>query len=112
MHQPHRPQSWVVYQVSFDRNATLMNVVCDKTEWDSLERDRPGDHTLLKSGIPTEAEADRYARSLAFPGETPGRGSRRAAHLPLLHKAKLADQVDGLAAGAVQGVELAEVRDV
>ena len=39
------------------------NAVCEQSEWEAMERDRPGLHTLIRSGIASEGEAERLARS-------------------------------------------------
>jgi hypothetical protein len=60
--------SWVVYRMTLHGNAVGGNVVCEQREWDTIERARPGYHTLLHSGLKTEQEAERLARGTA--GET------------------------------------------
>lgn len=54
--------SWVVYRMSL-HNKPAMNAVCEQSEWEAIELSRPGYHTLVKSGIATEAEAEWMARS-------------------------------------------------
>ena len=53
---------WVVYQMTIHNQVERMNAVCEQSEWDEMERARPGYHVLVRSGIPTEAEAERQAR--------------------------------------------------
>jgi hypothetical protein len=52
-----------------------INAVCEQAEWDAMERDRPGYHTLVQEGIPNEGEAERLARSAPIQGSesTPSR---------------------------------------
>ena len=57
------PASWVVYRATFDRKAVGMTAVCEQEEWEAMERDTPGHHTLVKGGIPTEGEAEQLARA-------------------------------------------------
>jgi hypothetical protein len=57
------PVSWVVYRATFDRKAGEMTAVCEQGEWEAMERDQPGRRTLLKAGIPTEGEAEQFARA-------------------------------------------------
>jgi hypothetical protein len=57
------PVSWVVYRMILHGKATGMNAVCEQAEWEAMERDRPGYHTLLQAGIASENEADRIARA-------------------------------------------------
>jgi hypothetical protein len=56
---------WAVYRVSMDGKATGINVVCEQGEWDAMELAHPGWYTLVRSGIPSEAEAERLARGTA-----------------------------------------------
>ena len=55
--------TWVVYEKFFHRQATGQNAVCEQSEWEEMERIRPGYHNVIKAGIATESEADRYARN-------------------------------------------------
>jgi hypothetical protein len=57
------PNSWVVYRMTLHGKATGMNAVCEQSEWEAMERDRPGYHTLVRAGIASESEADRIART-------------------------------------------------
>jgi hypothetical protein len=52
---------WVVYE-SVIKGEAGPRVVCEQAEWDAMERDHPGLRTLVRSGIATEAEAERWAR--------------------------------------------------
>jgi hypothetical protein len=57
-------RSWVVYRTTIPgKTASVMNGVCEQGEWDTMERNRPGHHTLILAGIATEGEAERVARS-------------------------------------------------
>lgn len=56
--------SWVVYQMAIGSKAEGMRAVCLQSEWDDMERARPGYHTLLRSGIANEGQAERIAREL------------------------------------------------
>jgi hypothetical protein len=53
---------WVVYRMTFHRKPVGMYAVCEQSEWDSMELDRPGYHTLVRAGITNEGEAERLAR--------------------------------------------------
>jgi hypothetical protein len=57
--------TWVVYAVPTTDPSTAPKAVCTATEWAVLERDRPGVYFLVRSGIPTEPEAERLARGSA-----------------------------------------------
>jgi hypothetical protein len=48
---------------------TGASAVCELSEWDAMERARPGYHALVRAGIPSEGEAERLAR-----GGMPGGG--------------------------------------
>ena len=54
--------SWVVYQMTVRNNPDGMRAVCEQSEWEKLERDRPGYHKLIQAGIATENEAELLAR--------------------------------------------------
>jgi hypothetical protein len=62
--QPTPIVSWVVYQMTIHRKPSV-NAVCEQTEWDAMELERPGYHTLVRSGITNEPEAERLARGTA-----------------------------------------------
>ena len=70
--------SWVVYKMAL-RNAESQNAVCEQSEWDDLERDRPGQHTLVRSGITNEGEAERLARGTSADGLKSGY-AKKASH--------------------------------
>jgi hypothetical protein len=61
-----KAESWVVYLMSVHGKPAGMNAVCEQSEWDAMELARPGYHTLVRSGIVSEAEADRIARERAL----------------------------------------------
>ncbi len=65
MPKSRRAVSWVVYQSNLDGKAAGVNAVCEQAEWDAMERANPGRHTLVRSGIANEAEAERLARGTA-----------------------------------------------
>ena len=54
--------SWVVYQKPVKGEPLGMNAVCEQREWDAMERDKPGYHTLIRAGITNECEAEKLAR--------------------------------------------------
>jgi hypothetical protein len=54
--------SWVVYRMTIHGKPSGMSAVCEQGEWDAMEHARPGYHTLVLAGIPTEGEAERLAR--------------------------------------------------
>lgn len=61
MNQPEC-HSWVVYLMTVHGKPSGMNAVCEQTEWDAMELSRPGYHTLVRSGIENENEAELVAR--------------------------------------------------
>jgi hypothetical protein len=54
--------SWVVYKMTLANKPEGMNAVCEQSEWDAMELDRPGYHTLIRAHITDEAEAEKLAR--------------------------------------------------
>ena len=63
-----KSMSWVVYRMTIHGKTTsVMNAVCEQGEWDAMERNRPGHHTLILAGIANEGEAERLARSSPLP---------------------------------------------
>ena len=66
--------SWVVYRMTIHKQPEGMNAVYEQSEWDAMERARPGYHTLLHAGITSEGEAERLARGTA--GDSKARVSR------------------------------------
>jgi hypothetical protein len=52
---------WVVYRMTIEGRSAAVNVVCSQDEWEHLELAHPG-YTLVRSGIASEAEAERLAR--------------------------------------------------
>jgi hypothetical protein len=65
---------WVVYKMTLLGRLLGPNAVCEQGEWDKMERDRPGYHTLIREGITSESEAEHLAR------ESPG-GTTQAVRL-------------------------------
>jgi hypothetical protein len=76
MHKTEKSESWVVYMMTM-RNGEGMNAVCEQNEWDEMERARPGFHTLVRSGITSEAEAEKLARGTAGDALTSAGSKRR-----------------------------------
>jgi len=54
--------TWVVYRVTLRGKDRAVSAVCEQAEWDALQLAQPGCHTLVRSGIPSEPEAERLAR--------------------------------------------------
>ena len=65
MPRPEKAVTWVVYQMTVHGKGSGVNAVCEQGEWDAMEAERPGYHTLVQAGIATEAEAERLARGSA-----------------------------------------------
>jgi hypothetical protein len=68
--------SWVVYKMTIYKQAEALNAVCEQSEWDAMELARPGYHTLVQAGIPSEMEAEKVARGTS--GDPPARLPRRS----------------------------------
>jgi hypothetical protein len=56
------PQSWVVYLMTIHNKSEGQRAVCEQSEWDEMELQRPGYHKLLRGGITSETEAELIAR--------------------------------------------------
>jgi hypothetical protein len=72
------PVLWVVYRMADDRKADGRNVVCEQSEWDEMERRRPGHYRLVREGIENEAEAERLARGTSGDALKSGYSRRRS----------------------------------
>ena len=55
-------ESWVIYLMTIHKQADQRKAICTQAEWDALDRDRPGYHTLLQAGLPDEHTAELLAR--------------------------------------------------
>jgi hypothetical protein len=62
MRMTEEASSWVVYQMNLHGKPLGTNAVCEQAEWDEMEADRPGYHTLIRAGITNECEAEKLAR--------------------------------------------------
>ena len=68
-------ESWVVYvNNNPGRAMDQARMICEQSEWDEMERARPGHHTLIQSGMANEGEAERLARGTS--GDTKPRKLR------------------------------------
>jgi hypothetical protein len=70
---------WVVYKLPMPPKhgeSGAVNAICEQSEWDAMERARPGYYTLIRGGITDETEAEKLARGTS--GDPPIRLSRRA----------------------------------
>jgi hypothetical protein len=65
--------SWVVYKMTVSGKPSAGNAVCEQGEWDAMELEQPGCHTLVRAGITNEGEAERLARDAAGGATTPVR---------------------------------------
>jgi hypothetical protein len=65
---------WVVYLMTLNRKPGV-NAVCEQAEWDAMELERPGYHTLIRAGITSEPEAEKLARGTS--GDRPLRPGKR-----------------------------------
>jgi hypothetical protein len=44
------------------KKPTEVNVVCEQGEWEAMQREQPGLHALVRAGIGSEEEAEKFAR--------------------------------------------------
>jgi hypothetical protein len=58
-----RVKTWVVYSQFVHGQEGAVSAVCEQEEWDALEIDQSNRRALVRSGITSEAEAERLARS-------------------------------------------------
>jgi hypothetical protein len=59
-----RLETWVVYLMTV-KKTNGMKAVCEQTEWDAMEKAKPGLHHLIQDGITSEAEAELLARGVS-----------------------------------------------
>ena len=52
---------WVVYKMTLRGSSEGINAICEQGEWDAMELSKPGQQTLIRSGITSEGEAERFA---------------------------------------------------
>jgi hypothetical protein len=70
---PETTETWVVYLMT-GKKTNGMKAVCEKTEWDAMEKAKPGQHQLIQGGIASETEAELLARGVS--GDSKPRKSR------------------------------------
>ena len=54
---------WAVYVNNGGGRPDGPRVICRQSQWDQMERERPGRHTLVRDGIASEREAETLARA-------------------------------------------------
>jgi hypothetical protein len=54
--------SWVVYRMTLHGTMGGRNAVCLQSEWEAMERERPGYHILIQADIASEGAAEQLAR--------------------------------------------------
>lgn len=79
MRKSEQNLSFVVYRMTLPGKLTGTNAVCEQSEWEAMEEAQPGYHTLIKSGITNEGEAERLARGgdQSAPSKTVKRKARK-----------------------------------
>ncbi len=55
--------TWAVFHTPATARECGRTTVCSQAEWDAIEREWPGRHTLVRGNIASEAEAERVARA-------------------------------------------------
>lgn len=63
--RPEKVVAWVVYRMTLNKHPDGMLAVCEQSEWDEMDRARPGYHTLIRGGFTNECDAERLARGEA-----------------------------------------------
>jgi hypothetical protein len=71
---------WVVYRMTIHGKPSEISAVCEQGEWEAMERDRPGYHTLVLAGITNEGEAERLARTVSSESSTSKASERKRAY--------------------------------
>jgi hypothetical protein len=74
MRKLEQNESWVIYQTVNKGVVTGPNSVCERDEWEAMERLRPGAQVLVRQGIASEGVAERLARGTS--GDPIPRGSK------------------------------------
>jgi hypothetical protein len=69
-------EAWVVYRMPVKGHPDGLRAVCERREWEELERGRPGYYTLVEAGLPNEGEAERLARGTSG-ADRPRNGRRQ-----------------------------------
>jgi hypothetical protein len=59
-----KTETWVVYLMT-GKKTNGMKAVCEKTEWDAMEKAKPGQHQLIQGGIASESEVELLARGVS-----------------------------------------------
>jgi hypothetical protein len=63
MRKEEKIASWAVYTTgTTGKVGGGVNVVCEQSQWEEMERAQPGRHTLVRDDIASESEAERLAR--------------------------------------------------
>jgi hypothetical protein len=68
---------WVVYVKAVAGTADGIRFICEQSEWDVLDRAKPGEFTLVREGIVSEGEAERLARGTS--GDRPKDAKKKVA---------------------------------
>lgn len=71
--------AWVVYRMTtmVQKTPTEVNVVCEASEWELLQREKPGQHALVRAGITSEEEAEKLARGTTGDPQPRGHSLKR-----------------------------------
>lgn len=83
-----RRRQWVVYCIPVKNDPVGGSAVCSEREWDALTAARPGVFALVRDGIASEGEAERFARGTAGDQWTgPAKSPRlpEVSRVPLYH---------------------------
>ena len=64
MRKSNKSEFWVVYRrvMKVNNKEFETNAVCEQSEWEAMELENPGLHTLIRDRIRTEEEAELLAR--------------------------------------------------
>ncbi len=76
---------WAVYLRTLPKKKS-MTAVCEQSEWNAMELERPGYHQLIQGDIASETEAEKLARgnqNAGIPNQTPSPSGGPFAGQPL-----------------------------
>jgi hypothetical protein len=62
MRRTKQVETWVVYRMTLPKTLIEVNAMCEQSEWEAMQRENPGVHALIRSGITSEEEAEKLAR--------------------------------------------------
>ena len=84
MRKSDQAAAWAVYRKTAHGKVSQLGgqgTVCEQSEWEEMERDNPGYHTLVRANIASEPEAEALARDTS--GYVPPESRPRKSKMPV-----------------------------